>query len=135
MTMRQPFGRVPQPIRYLFVGGTTLLLYLATSFGFARLGVPAALSASVAVLVSGAFNLMAHVRVTFPGASTDLSTAIRYGALLGANSLTAAGIVALSTHFGHGLALANALALIVVTTTSYFVLKHWILPAQNRLSS
>jgi len=122
-----------QLLRYSGVGVATLALYAGTNILLAvGLNIWPGVAAGVAMLVASAFNYLGHARFTFQSDRSVSSSLPRYVLLLIFNSVQAAAIVGISADFmGISLVVANSIALICVTITSFFVLKYGVMTSRT----
>lgn len=120
-------------VRYLLVGGASFMIdigLLALLYEIARW--PLWLSTASAFLASFVFNYMLQRAFSFGGKGSHVGTLIRYGMLLGFNTIAAIGIVAYVDTFA-GWQAGKVIATVLSTVWTYFIYKYWVFKSRDPL--
>lgn len=123
-----------EAVRYGIVGASSLASYAAVNVLLAGVfGVWPAIAAGVAVCASAALNFVGHAWFTFRSERPLRSSLPRYVAVVFLNAGLAASLVGIGVEILaiHAVA-ANAISLVVVTVTTFFLLKHGVMSAPTR---
>ena len=124
-------NQLPRLLRYLLVGGGTLLLYWALCAALmTAVGLQPAWATAISIAVSGVANYGGHAIITFGGKLGSVRSAGRYIVLLTGNAVLAGGVVGLLHAMTVNLALANIIALVLITLTSYVIMARWVMRDQ-----
>lgn len=115
--------------RYLLVGGASFVVVsMIASLPLFFPTFPAPLATALGVLIGGVVNFAGHRYFTFGKNRPLLASLWRYCILITFNSALAAGIVAvLTTTFSSPLIMANCTSLLVITATTYVLLKRFVI--------
>jgi putative flippase GtrA len=123
--------------RYLLVGAVSFLLDAGSIWlGYRVVHLPIAMATSLGFIAGLAFNFTASKMFTFRVRSDIRGQTLRYAVLLAVNYLTTLVIVSASELWGPGYVVGKICAAGLVTTSTYFVLGHWVFvtPGTRRVS-
>jgi putative flippase GtrA len=124
-------NQLPRLLRYLLVGGGTLLLYWALcAVLMTGAGLQPAWATAISVVVSGIANYVGHAFITFGGRREFVRSAGRYLVLVTGNAVLAGGVVGVLHAMTANLFLANVIALVLITLTSYVIMARWVMRSQ-----
>lgn len=115
------------PVRYLVVGVAAFLIDIGLLFVLYELvGIPLAVSTPLAFLLSFAITFLMQRAFAFESGGRLVSSAVRYGLLVAANTVATTLIVTAGAAWGLPWEFAKVIAVASTTVWNYFAYRYWI---------
>lgn len=123
-----------EAVRYLAVGFATFAVFVGVNAGLLMVtGWPPGLVTSLAVVAASLVNFFGQARFTFRTQRAVHAMAPGYILLLLFNAGLAGGVVAVGVeHLGLSVVMANAVALVLVTLSSFLLMKYAVMARDER---